>query len=143
MAVKSTPGGYFSERGKLTRTVLVVDDDPDFLDILAAYVGKAGYHVLRAAGAFQALEILDKNPPDAMILDIMMPDRTGIEVLEHVRWDPRLKRLAVICISAVFQTPEAVDFIDEFSLGLMDKADIPAIIGQLKEVLPLDENEVS
>lgn len=120
----------------MARKILVVDDDPDFLDILATYVGNAGFQVLKADSAFSATEILEINPPDAMLLDIMMPERSGIDVLEHVRWDTKLNQLPVICISAVIMTPEAREFIEEFSVGLLDKADIPAIIDQLKKILP-------
>lgn len=121
----------------MERTVLVVDDDPGFLELLATYVRNAGYEVIAAGGAVRALEILEEEPPQAMILDIMMPERSGIEVLEQVRWDARISGLPVICISAVTMAPDAIEFIGEFSTGLMDKADLPAIIAQLKTILPL------
>ena len=119
----------------MARTVLVVDDDGEFLDLLAAYVRDAGYTVFTANGAYQAMEILEISPPDAMILDIMMPERSGIEVLEQVRWDTKLSELPVICVSAVTMTTDSQNFIRDFSLGLMDKADLPAVIHKLRQIL--------
>ena len=78
--------------------VLVVDDDPDVLDLMERFVSRAGYEVVKAGGAFEALEVLESAPPEALVLDIMMPGRSGIDVLEHVRWHPDLTELPVIFV---------------------------------------------
>jgi CheY-like chemotaxis protein len=117
-----------------THTVLVVDDDPDVLELARQLLGAQGYRVLRADGAFQAMEILQDTRPDAVVLDLMMPDRTGIDVLEQVRFDPKLADLPVICFSAVPQTEETLAFIREFSVGLVDKTNWPELVQRLSAV---------
>jgi CheY-like chemotaxis protein len=113
------------------RTVLFVDDDPDVLALAKEWLSAQGYRVLEAEGAFQALDLLRESRPDAMVLDLMMPDRTGVEVLEEVRFDPQLADLPVICFSAVPQTEETLAFIREFSIGLVDKTDWPELMRRL------------
>ena len=113
------------------RTVLFVDDDPDVLALATERLGSRGYRVIEAGGAFQALDLLHKSRPDVMVLDLMMPDRTGVEVLEEVRFDPQLADLPVICFSAVPQTEETQAFLREFSIGLVDKTDWPELMRRL------------
>ena len=114
--------------------VLVVDDDPDVLDLMERFVSKAGYDVVTAGSAFEAIEVLESAPPEALVLDVMMPGRSGIDVLEHVRWHPDLTELPVICVTAVPHSEEVLAFIQDFSAGLVDKTDWKALIQRLDEV---------
>jgi len=116
------------------RTVLVVDDDPDELELMRQLLGMAGYRVKTAAGGFQAIEMVGADMPDAMVLDLMMPDRSGIEVLEYLRFDPRTAKLPVICFSAVPQTEESLAFVSEFSVGLVDKTEWQELVRRLNEL---------
>lgn len=65
--------------------VLVVDDEPDFLQMIRARLESERYEVITAAGGRDALELMKKTPPDAVLLDIMMPDMDGLEVLRKIR----------------------------------------------------------
>ena len=65
--------------------ILVVDDEPDTVSLLSITLGRAGYTVFKASGGKAALEIAAKEKPDLIILDIMMPDMTGIDVLRALR----------------------------------------------------------
>lgn len=118
------------------RTVLVVDDDPDVLELAKHFLGAQGYTVLLASGAFNAFETLAEYRPDAMVLDLMMPDRTGVEVLERVRFDPALADLPIICFSAVPQSDDTIAFVKEFSVGLVDKTNWPELVRQLGNLFP-------
>lgn len=116
------------------RTVLVVDDDPDVLELAKHLLGAQGYTVIGVESGFQAVEALAVSRPDAMVLDLMMPGRTGVEVLEHVRFDPATADLPVICFSAVPQSDDTIAFIREFSVGLVDKTNWPELVRQLGEL---------
>jgi len=65
--------------------VLVVDDEPDFLQMIRVRLESEHYEVVTAAGGREAFELMKKFPPDAVLLDIMMPDMDGLEVLRKIR----------------------------------------------------------
>ena len=77
--------------------ILVVDDDPNVLEILDMYLNKEGYKVSTASDGSQALEKTKDVQPDLVILDIMMPQLDGHEVLRHIR---QKSQLPVIFLSA-------------------------------------------
>jgi adenylate cyclase len=92
--------------------ILVVDDDEANRDMLARRLDRLGYTVLRAEDGRQALDTLAAEPVDLVLLDIMMPDITGYEVLERRRADPRLRDIPVVMISAVDELDSVVRCIE-------------------------------
>lgn len=81
--------------------VLVVDDEPLNVDLLAQELEELGMQVLTAENGRRALEVLDDGGCDMMLLDIMMPEVDGFEVLQQLNADGRLASLPVIVISAL------------------------------------------
>ena len=69
----------------LQATVLVVEDEADIMELVASTLEGEGYAVARAANGMEAMERLDKDAPDLVILDLMMPVISGLEVLQHIR----------------------------------------------------------
>jgi len=114
------------------KVLLVVDDDRQMLDLLQLMLGRAGYRVLLADSAMQALDLLERETVSAVVLDIMMPVRSGIEVLEHMRWNPKLADLPVIVLSAAHLSDEEREFVDEFTVGFVDKAHIEDLMSRLE-----------
>jgi class 3 adenylate cyclase len=82
-------------------TVLVVDDNEVNRDLLARRIQREGYKVKIACDGFEALEVVRSNPLDLVLLDIMMPQMNGYQVLETLKADPVLRYIPVIMISAV------------------------------------------
>jgi len=82
-------------------TVLIVDDNEINRDLLSRQLRRQGCVVIMAENGRQALETLRSQPVDLMLLDIMMPEMTGYEVLERCRAEPALSRVPVIVVSAV------------------------------------------
>ena len=80
--------------------VLIADDDPINRQVLAALL-KPEYTVLLAKNGEQALERAARHAPDLILLDVMMPDLDGYEVLRRLRADPQLEQIAVIFISGL------------------------------------------
>jgi len=89
--------------------VLVVDDEPQILRGLRVVLRNAGYEVDVAATKAEALDALAARPPDAMVLDLVLPDGTGIEVARDLR---RWSQLPVIVLSAVGDEREKVKALD-------------------------------
>ncbi len=118
----------------MERKVLVVDDDRQVLDLLTTLLTRAGYQVRTAAGAVEALELLESEDLGAVVLDVMMPVRSGIEVLENIRWNPKLAKLPVIVLSAAQLTKEEHEFVAEFSVGFVDKTRIMDLLTHLSSI---------
>jgi two-component system response regulator ResD len=66
-------------------TILVVDDEPSISEIVSIYLNRAGYRVLVAEDGQAALEILSKEPPDLVVLDLMLPEVDGLEITRRLR----------------------------------------------------------
>ena len=116
------------------RKVLVVDDDRQVLDLLSTLLGRAGYEVKTAPGAVEAMELLETEDVGAVVLDIMMPVRSGIEVLEHIRWNAKLAGMPVVILSAAQLTKDEQEFVAEFSAGFVDKTHIMDVLTHLKTI---------
>jgi CheY-like chemotaxis protein len=81
--------------------VLVVDDTKDARVVLARLLRLGGYQPVLADDGPAALQSIESERPDLVLLDLMMPDMNGVEVLENLRQDPRYKSLPVILFTAV------------------------------------------
>jgi len=83
-----------------TRSVLVVDDEQDTAEMLVEMMHLSGYHVFKSSSGRQAIQMVTRERPDVVLLDMMMPDISGLDVLLYMRHDPRLQRIPVIILSA-------------------------------------------
>jgi two-component system, OmpR family, response regulator ResD len=80
-------------------TVLVVDDEPTIVEIVGAYIERAGFEVQRAMDGPEALRLADLRRPDLVVLDVMLPGLDGIEVMRRMHEAPG-KPVAVILLTA-------------------------------------------
>jgi CheY-like chemotaxis protein len=80
-------------------TILVCDDDPSLRELVRAVLGSR-YRFVEAADGSEALELARALRPDLIVLDVMLPGLSGIEVLEEIRNDPALRYLKVVVITA-------------------------------------------
>ena len=85
--------------------ILVADDDKDIRSVLSLYMENAGFEVVEAADGQQALDVLESQPIDLCLLDIMMPVLDGYHVLKRIR---ETSDVPVIVISAKGQDPEKI-----------------------------------
>ena len=82
-------------------TILVTDDDPRMLLLMTEVLGEAGYEVLQASTGKECLEALKAHHPDIVLLDVMLPDTTGIELCRQIKADESLQGIFVILLSGV------------------------------------------
>jgi len=92
--------GAQGEGDEMSPTVLVVDDNVDVAETIERTLRRAGYDVLVAHLGADALEIARQKHPDAMVLDIMMPGMSGIEVCRHIRATPDLTEMPILMLTA-------------------------------------------
>jgi two-component system, OmpR family, phosphate regulon response regulator PhoB len=83
--------------------VLCADDDDDIVALVALRLERAGYEVAQATDGERALELARELHPDVVLLDVMMPRRTGIEVIELLRADPATSDIRMVLLSARVQ----------------------------------------
>lgn len=83
------------------RSVLFVDDDPFFLDALGQFLEEHGYEVRRAADGLEALDAVRENPPDLILLDLIMPKIDGGRVSRYLREDARFQHIPIVIFSAL------------------------------------------
>ena len=83
-----------------TKKILVVEDEPDTAEMFAEMLRLRGYRVYKSYGSASAMNQLMLDKPDAVMLDIMMPDISGLEVLHFMRRDPSMEKIPVIVVSA-------------------------------------------
>jgi DNA-binding response OmpR family regulator len=80
--------------------ILVVDDNPDSLAIMRTILENHGYEVVAAGNGTDGLAVVRSTPVDLVLLDVMMPDMSGIEVLQQIKLDAATGCLPVILVTA-------------------------------------------
>lgn len=80
--------------------ILVVDDDPDILEALSEILEAEGFEIRRARNGKEALERLEPDPPQLILLDLMMPVMDGWEFAQRMRQRPALSSIPIIVLSA-------------------------------------------
>ncbi len=82
------------------RTVIVVEDEPDAAELFAEMMRVNGFRVVKIFSSVPAIDAIAEEKPDLVILDIMMPDVSGLEVLKFMRREPNLKNTPVVVVSS-------------------------------------------
>ncbi len=83
--------------------ILIVDDEPVSLMLLDTILSRSNFAVSTALSGMDALNLLNKEPFDLMILDLLMPDMDGLTLLEQLRADPKFENLPIIVFTAISQ----------------------------------------
>ena len=83
------------------KRILVVDDEPDFALLVQGNLQKEGFDVDVAYNGVEGLEKIKQNPPDAVVLDVMMPEMDGYEVCAEMKKDDRFAEIAILMLTAV------------------------------------------
>ena len=127
---------YNNQFKKFLGDILVVDDQPNNLRILAKILSKKGYHVREAINGEMALIAIESQVPDLILLDIMMPEIDGYKVCQHLKANPKTKDISIIFVSAL---NGSVDKVKGFSVGGVDYITKPL---QIEELLARVENQL-
>ena len=108
--------------------ILVVEDEGDIRQILAYNLGQAGHEVLAADHGAVALDLARKELPDLVLLDLMLPDISGLEVCRQLKSDPALREVPVMMLTA---RSEEIDRVVGFELGADDYVVKPFSVREL------------
>ena len=85
----------------LQKRILIVDDEPDFAAIVQGNLEKGGFEVDVAYNGVEGLEKVQSNPPDAIVLDVMMPEKDGYVVCKELKGDDKYCDIPIILLTAV------------------------------------------
>jgi CheY-like chemotaxis protein len=110
-----------------TLTVLVVDDDPKAVELTALRLVDLASSILRAYGGREGIEIALRELPDLIVLDLMMPDVNGFDVVAALREDPCTARIPVLVVTAKPITADDRDKLNDCVSTIMEKAEFDAV----------------
>jgi phosphate regulon transcriptional regulator PhoB len=101
----------------MRQRIAIIEDEPDIVEMVRYNFRKDGFEIESWARGKEGLEALRKNPPDLLLLDIMLPDEDGLAICRQLRSDARLKSLPVVFLTA---KGEEVDRIIGLEIGADD-----------------------
>ncbi len=85
---------------RLSAQILIIDDEIEVVNLLANVLGRGHYQTTQALSGAQALDILQHQTPDLILLDLAMPGVDGLDVLRFIRQSPHLCKVKVIAVTA-------------------------------------------
>lgn len=108
------------------RTILIVDDEEDVLDLLQLVFETSGFVVRRASTGKSAVSSAWEHPPDVVLLDVMMPEMDGWQVLRTLKGDERTRNVPVVMLSARAERRDKMIGLQEGAEGYIAKPFSPA-----------------
>jgi CheY-like chemotaxis protein len=123
-------------------TVLVADDEPEVVSLIQIVLETEGYEVRSAINGREAIEKAKSMRPDLILLDVRMPEMTGLHVLDHLRNDPSSNSTPVIMLSVVVTEPEIRTALDHGAIAYLSKPfEIRELLWLVNRVLTMSEFE--
>ena len=89
--------------------ILIAEDEPDMRALLSDLLEEAGHDVAEVANGEEAIQTLQGDLPDLVLLDVLMPEMNGLQVLKHLRANPKTEVLPVILLTAFSLSDEQAD----------------------------------
>ena len=114
----------------MNQTVLLVDDEPDILQLLEIALARMNLNTLSAKSLTEAMQLLEHNEPDLCLTDMKLPDGNGLQLVEHVQ---RLDRELPVAVITAHGSVEAA--IDALKLGAFDFVSKPVALDKLRELV--------
>jgi CheY-like chemotaxis protein len=103
------------------KRVLVVDDEPDIVEIVTCLLEGEGYETLTARDGLEAVEVAEAEKPDLMLLDVMMPEMNGYQVCRLLRAKPDLRDMPVVMLTAKAQQSDQFWGLDSGATAYLTK----------------------
>jgi signal transduction histidine kinase/CheY-like chemotaxis protein len=131
---------------KSMRTVVVIDDDPLDLELVEAVLAPVGWSVLRASGGEEGVELVRCERPSVVLLDLLMPDVNGFEVIERLRADPSVADVPIVVLTSKEITPAdherlagRISFLAQ--KGTFKPAELVDLVGRVASAPTIPSNE--
>jgi DNA-binding response OmpR family regulator/nitrogen-specific signal transduction histidine kinase len=129
---KGEPNLQAERRHREGAPLLIVDDDPDVLRLLGGYLRDEGFEVVTAATAAEAERLATARHPSVILLDLLLPDRSGLELLQTLKADPTTRDIPVLVVSVANDSLKALSLgAAECLLKPVDRSRIVSTVGRL------------
>lgn len=117
-------------------TILVVDDFASVRLYHTAFLKQKGHQCLEACNGSEALGILERNPVDLILLDLLMPNLSGAEFVRRLCEMPSLKHIPIIAITSESMRAESQELKNRYGIALLQKPVLPdALLNEVRRVL--------
>lgn len=117
-------------------TILCIDDDRTTSELVQKLLVRAGYSTLAAKNGHEALDILSRVRPDLIILDYMMPEMSGLQVVREIKKDPRLGDVPIVMFTAKSGINDKVDCLQAGAVGYIEKPVNPSeFVAKIRAIL--------
>lgn len=93
----------------MAQTILIIDDDIDTLKLVGIMLERKGFRILASTSGDKGLELAEKEIPDLILLDVMIPDISGIEIAQKIRANPTIEAIPIIMFTARSQVDDKVE----------------------------------
>ena len=116
--------------------ILLVDDEPDFVETVEFFLRGSGYEVFVANNGKEGLERAEREKPDLILMDVMMPEMDGLEACRHLKTDPSLKSVPIIMLTAKGQVQDVKDALAAGAHSYVVKPfNLPDLVQRIEKVL--------
>ena len=116
----------------MTTTVMIVDDSEIMLEAVKEALSKEGHTVITVSDAYKALQTAVDSMPDFIILDIMMPGKSGLELCVDLKTHPLVKDIPIMCVSG---STDEDHIIASFHFGSVDYIKKPVVMADLVDII--------
>ncbi len=123
----------------------MVDDEPMIREIARVRLTSAGYEVLEASGGRQALVLARKEHPVLVLLDLSMPEMSGVDVVREIRNDPRLIETRILIMTAIDPEDEVRCALRQYGVAeIISKAEfVKSVVSRVQEILSKQPHQVA
>lgn len=112
--------------------IVIIEDEPDTAEMYAEMMRISGYEVVKFFGGLPAIDQLLNQDADAIVLDLMMPDLSGLEVLHYIQNQPGLAQLPVVIVSAKTLPEDIAKGLNAGAVAYLTK---PVSFGEMRKVI--------
>ena len=126
---------------KASTSVLVVEDNPQNMTLICGILGSAGYHVWQAKRGMQGWELAQEHRPDLILMDIQLPDVSGLEITKWLKDNEELNSIPIIAVTAFAMVGDEEKILEAGCNGYISKPySVRDILQVLKRYEPSSNN---
>ena len=106
------------------KTALIIDDDPQAIKLVSSFISGGDYRLLSAGGGHEGLVMAREHHPDLILLDLMMPDMSGFEVIDQLKADSSTSAIPVVVMTSKQLSDKETTYLDHLSEQIMSKCNL-------------------